>query len=288
MVIFDLMERIRVFRFRNHYTQGPLFHLTTVDWRRNRLPGLHTHDFCEIFWIVEGACEHLINRAVVKLEVGSVVLMRAEDVHRLRPWRGSFFSFTNLALSPATKTRLFAAYPKAAATLYAPTPLPRHTTLSSSELEQLREETRVLAAAPHERFHLDRFVLNIWSRFMKSFGQPPSGNHLPDWLQEALVRVQEPEVFSNGVPGFIELAGRCHAYVSRECRQRLGKTPTMIVNEARLSRAAKDLRTTSRSITEIALSCGFEDPGRFYHLFRHSFGTTPRRYRRGEKLKALP
>ena len=104
-------------------------------------------------------------------------------------------------------------------------------------------------------------------------------SELPDWLQEACLRIQEPDHFTRGVPAFVALCGRSHEHVSRLCRSLLGKTPTQLVNDARLARAAVELRTTAPSITDIALDCGFEDPGSFYKLFKARFGTTPRRYR---------
>jgi transcriptional regulator GlxA family with amidase domain len=82
------------------------------------------------------------------------------------------------------------------------------------------------------------------------------------------------------VSGFVEVAGRCHEHVSRACRSRLGKTPSQIVNEARLRSATHALRMTSRSVTEISLDCGFENPAQFHRLFRAAYRTTPGRYRR--------
>ncbi|MBV5333470.1 AraC family transcriptional regulator [bacterium] len=37
---------------------------------------------------------------------------------------------------------------------------------------------------------------------------------------------------------------------------------------------------SARSVLEIALDCGFENPSQFHRLFRIAFQTTPGRYRR--------
>jgi AraC family cel operon transcriptional repressor len=68
-------------------------------------------------------------------------------------------------------------------------------------------------------------------------------------------------------------------HLARQVRQHLHKTPTDIVNEARLAHAASELQSSGRAITEIALECGVENLSHFYKLFREHFGCTPRQYR---------
>jgi AraC family cel operon transcriptional repressor len=123
-------------------------------------------------------------------------------------------------------------------------------------------------------------VLDIWNRALRHTAGAPPAADCPEWLRSALLQAQEPKVFSRGVPGFVAAAGRCHEHVSRVCRRQLGRTPSQIVNEARLRRATHVLRMTSQSVTEIALDCGFESPAQFHRLFRAAFQTTPGRYRR--------
>lgn len=63
---------------------------------------------------------------------------------------------------------------------------------------------------------------------------------------------------------------------------RSGRSPAQYLWQQRLDLAASQLRDPNcrrRSITEIALGCGFSDGTHFSHAFRSSFGTTPRRYR---------
>ena len=266
-------------RFSDRTMQGRHFHLTTVEWARNRLPGYHTHDYHEVFWLTRGACEHAINGRSEVLEEGSVVLMRPADAHQLKP-AGGRFQFTNLSIAPASFERLKKLYPEVVARLYRKSGQPLSLRLSRAELEELNGEARTLAGLPHGRFALERAVMNIWHRFLSQRVAHDSVANMPEWLQAALLKVQEPEYFSLGAKGFVSAAGRSHEHVTRACRQHLGKTPTQLVNEARMRRAAHSLRMTSLSVLEIALDCGFENPAQFHRLFRAAFRTTPGRYRR--------
>ena len=275
------MARVPQLRFEDRTTQGPHFHLVTVEWARNRLPGYHTHDYPEIFWITGGECEHHLNGRRERLVEGDVYLLRARDAHQLVPWRGrGGFAFTNLSIAPAAFARLRRAYPQEVAELYPEEGAPSRRQLGRAELAMLGEQARRLSVREHSLFHLDHLVLGIWDLVGRHAGATAVEEAMPGWLQEALLRIQEPEIFSQGVAGLVKVAGRCHEHVSRACRRHVGRTPSQVVNAARLRHAAHALRLTSRSVSEIALDCGFDNPAQFHRIFRAAYQTTPGRYRR--------
>ncbi|SLN25543.1 GlxA family transcriptional regulator [Ruegeria meonggei] len=55
----------------------------------------------------------------------------------------------------------------------------------------------------------------------------------------------------------------------------LNTSPKKYFMELRLERAQKLLLQTEASVTEVAMACGFENPGHFSRVFRSSFGVTP-------------
>ncbi|MFP4492755.1 MAG: AraC family transcriptional regulator [Puniceicoccaceae bacterium] len=264
-------------RFADRTFQGPYFHLTSIDSGKNRLPGPHSHDYPEIFWITRGRCRHWINDREVGLDAGALVLMRAEDRHALKPDRGAF-RFTNLAIAPGVFDDLRTRYAGELSALYGESATPLVRTLDGAALDLVNGIARRLAVGPHSRFALDRALLELWEHCLPE--SRAAASDLPDWLHEALLRVNEPEVFQRGVAGMVAAAGRSHAHVSRTCRRHLGETPSAIVNGARLRRAAHMLRLSSRSVLEIAMDCGFENPAQFHRIFKAGFGTSPGRYRR--------
>lgn len=66
---------------------------------------------------------------------------------------------------------------------------------------------------------------------------------------------------------------------NREFRMSFGESPAKWLTQKRLEKAAVLLRTTHLNVTEIALSVGYETPGRFIEMFRRQYGITPGRYR---------
>jgi transcriptional regulator GlxA family with amidase domain len=68
--------------------------------------------------------------------------------------------------------------------------------------------------------------------------------------------------------------------LERLFRKYLGCTPTHYNQGLRMERARSLLRQTDRSVTEIALSCGFSSASYFSAVYQRYFGTLPRNDRR--------
>jgi AraC family transcriptional regulator len=65
----------------------------------------------------------------------------------------------------------------------------------------------------------------------------------------------------------------------RVFRAETGTTPMAFVARLRVEAAQHLLRTTARSVTDIAYACGFSSPGHLTAAFRRQLQTTPTRYR---------
>src|SRR5215471_1184900 len=74
-------------------------------------------------------------------------------------------------------------------------------------------------------------------------------------------------------------AGLSPFHLQRVFSNEVGETPKQLTLRLRLSRAAVLLLTTSDSILDVALACGFQSHEVFTRAFRKRFGMTPRAYR---------
>jgi AraC family cel operon transcriptional repressor len=111
---------------------------------------------------------------------------------------------------------------------------------------------------------------------------------MPAWLALACREIQRFENFSQGTEAFTRLAGRSPAHVARAARRYLSRTPTDLVNAARIRWAAEQLAATDRSILDIALDCGLENLGHFYKRFHAARGTSPHQYRMAQRRILRP
>ena len=74
----------------------------------------------------------------------------------------------------------------------------------------------------------------------------------------------------------------------REFKVTFAATPHQYIQQQRLQRASKLLRTTDASLSTVALETGFASHSHFATAFRAAIGTTPSDYRRANQGARLP
>ena len=69
-------------------------------------------------------------------------------------------------------------------------------------------------------------------------------------------------------------------YLGRVFREQTGMTISEMIQKVRIERACEMLENTNRTITNIALTCGFDDVKFFYTIFKRQMGVRPGDYRK--------
>jgi AraC family transcriptional regulator, dual regulator of chb operon len=241
---------------------------------------LHRHkDFGEVFWVEQGKGIHLVNDARLPLETDDVVLIRPQDIHNFEASDNIGFRFVNVTFPLSTLNYLKSRYFREGDDFYGTRPkYPTKRKLSTSLKRWMEEAVPALAQAPRTRLEIEAFLLTLFHGLFF----PSVNNKLetcPDWIKLACVGIRSQENFSQGIQAFIRLAGRSKEHVARETKKWIGKTPTELVNLARLEHAAQQLANSTAKISDIAMDIGFNNLAHFYRLFRSQFGVTPRLYR---------
>ncbi|MGG6293628.1 helix-turn-helix domain-containing protein [Leptolyngbya sp. AN02str] len=75
------------------------------------------------------------------------------------------------------------------------------------------------------------------------------------------------------------LVGMSEFHFGRQFKQGLGTTPHQYLLQQRIERAKQLLKQSDRSISDIALTCGFNSHSHLSKQFRQLTGTTPKAYR---------
>lgn len=84
-----------------------------------------------------------------------------------------------------------------------------------------------------------------------------------------------------------EIADMSPKYFCRAFSALTGKTPIAYLNYYRIECAGEYLRLTDRTITDIAMSCGFNDMSYFSKQFKRYKNVTPSQYRKQDERPAL-
>lgn len=70
-------------------------------------------------------------------------------------------------------------------------------------------------------------------------------------------------------------------HLQRSFKRSTGLSPLFYLQQKRLEKAAQELLTTTRSVTDIGKTVGFANPSYFITLFKKKTGQTPAQFRKG-------
>ncbi|MCM1577733.1 MAG: helix-turn-helix domain-containing protein [Ruminococcus sp.] len=239
---------------------------------------LHTHDFFELFYIVNGKAVHEINGESKLLSKGDFVFIRPDDRHKY-----SFLdNFDMEIISVGFDREHF----KAAATaldiplcFFEDTPLPPSVNLrgyDSTDIFRKLCDMGKIQPGNGRREYFRAILPFLLYKFTAVHDIPLQP---PQWLQTVMGEMSKRENFTVGLPRLIELSCASQEHVTRVFRRFLNVTPTEFVNIMRLEYAADLITAGETDVTEICFSCGFGNLSHFYRCFKKRYGCTPGQYR---------
>ena len=175
----------------------------------------HGHDFCEIFWTVDGNGRELDGEQATPMSAGSFGLVRPGDVHAFDDDGGLLFR--NLAFPAAAWAALVRRYGGAICDLFAAEPRRRRGVLQPDQIRLIEHVARPLLRGRRDKAVLDRLLL-MWEQVLT---ERPALDP-PAWLAQALLHQDE---LREGVAAWVARCGYSHEHVTRCCRYYLGTTP---------------------------------------------------------------
>lgn len=134
----------------------------------------------------------------------------------------------------------------------------------------------VVTSFYHRAQELPAAVERFRTFFLDANSEP--ANSEPPWLHSII----EAFPWTQAVPlrSAANLAGVHETHFSRAFRQHMGMTAVEYRARARVARASRLLLTTTRSLSQVALSCGFSDQSHLTRTFSERLGLAPADYRR--------
>jgi AraC family cel operon transcriptional repressor len=275
----DGIMKTRLFRLDSYISHSEQFHFARKHLEPREPPFLHRHDYFELFLVERGATWHLFGGQRDLLERGAMVFVRPDDAHAFCADAEAGCQIINLMFRIETARHLEQRY---AAELgqrffWSAEAKPETHLLRGPRLERAINSAHELQTSRRTLARVEQFLLYIMTRVVDYSATLPSGT--PHWLVTACTSARQPEVFRDGVPGFVKISGRGHEHVCRSLKKHLGMAPSAYINRIRMEHAAMRLGSEDASFDEIAADCGIENLSYFYRLFREHYGTTPRKYR---------
>lgn len=276
-MIYKLLEK-------DYFTNNQEMHYALLTSVEKIGPKPHTHNFYEIFLLINGKINHIINGHRMILIEGSMTFIRPQDVHQFNPVPDCNCHMINLAVAKRAIDDLFAYLGEGfQGHLICDLPLPPTVNLSQSikdlvqaKLEELQSIPYYETAVRHTALRMLLFEL-ITQYFPLTIKDRK--NDMPLWLQKACDEMQKPENLIDGLPKMLDIASVSAEHLARTVKKYFKQTPTEYVNQTRLTYAANLLKHSDQTVTQIAADVGFDSLSYFYHLFKARFSQTPREFR---------
>lgn len=265
-------------------------------------PGLrapcHWHDDLECIHILDGIMDYSINGQEITLHTGDSLIINARQVHFGHDCEEQDCRFLCILFHPSLLTGSDALLKKEIMPVLEHPGLPYWLfkmldSTGRAVAEILRRIAALKSAAP-VGYELEVIGLLhiLWGRLTRQIGElpPPPGNPYTDLdLQKHMVSYIYQNYGRKLTLAEIASSGR----VSRsKCyqmfRRYLQQSPIDFLNDYRLRVSCNLLSNTGLSITEIALSCGFDHLSYFSKMFKETFGCTPKEYRKRHGATETP
>jgi AraC family transcriptional regulator len=229
------------------------------------------HAGVEIAWVTSGSVHYAIGRAPFDVRASGVLVV-PQQVEHATTFAGPF-SGAAIEVDADTLAELGDALGRRTALKSGPLEDGGASTLGRLLVEELsRREAGALLAA-------DAILEAILIRVLR---MKPADTRAPldPAIARAVKRIEETYADDIGVADLAKEAGMSRFHFSRRFREVTGRSPYRYLCDVRLERAAEMLRRGRHGVTEVALSVGLADPGRFARMFRERFGKSPSQWAR--------
>lgn len=252
----------------------------------------HTHDYVEVVYMCSGQTTHIVNGKKILLRQGDLLFLNQKATHAIQKADVGDVAVNLIILPEFFVTALTTIGEEE-------TPLKRflvdclcnqnlgadylHFSVSDAvPIQNLIENLLwvLLEDTPNKRKLSQMTMAVLFLQLMGHTETLITGDEDNDIVLQVLRYVETH--YADGSLG--ELAEQLHydvSWLSRQIKQKTGKTYTQLVQEKRLAQAAFLLKNTDRKVSDISFAVGYENVSFFHRVFASVYGKTPKQYRDG-------
>ncbi len=110
-------------------------------------------------------------------------------------------------------------------------------------------------------------------------GPKYANNKNQQLISEVLSQFRLNDVIKMNITDCAKYCNMSETHFSRKFKEIMGVSPQQFMTNAKLERAQQLLFYTDKSISNIAIEVGYEDPNYFSRIFKKHFNVTPKEYR---------
>lgn len=243
---------------------------------------IHSHDFYEIFLVVEGKAIHAVNGMSQLLSKGSLVYIRPNDVHYYKPFNYFDFKLLNVGYLPEDFMPILR-YLEIPLNVITDPELPVHLELDGDEFHYLVRQLKKLSVMFPNRKCRSLFQSLVSVIYYPLTMEGSSSIRLlsqkiPRWMIELDKQMSVRENYLKGASRIYELCNYSQPHIVRSFQKYFQMSPTEYVNSKRMNYACELLLSQQYSVSEICYTAGFNNLSYFYTVFKKMYQCTPNEF----------
>lgn len=241
----------------------------------------HTHDYVEIFYIVNGEVSHKYeNEQHSTLSAGDAYIILPDKrhafgygdvsaLHRDIMIKTSFFREICDFISPSLYDDLLSGKTSC------------HVQLNRTEINFIENQISVINQILLDTLfqkEAEAFIKGFVCALLSPFISKPIEKHsqsFPVWFKKLLENFNRPELVSEGLEAILEGTNYDRKYLCRVFKKNIGLTMTEYLKRTRLDLALSMIQNTDKNILTIAQDLGFSSISYFNVSFKNRYGITP-------------
>lgn len=274
-----------------------LGYVEIVQHGRYSYPILHNHEYIELVYVYSGRCMHFVENQSFEMKTGDLCILAPNAMHAISAYEDDAV-LVNIMMSQklfdASFLRMMQRSPILSeffeSVLYERKVSP-YIIYPTGKDGRLHEMVLHMVKERRKKDYLYKESVSLLVRQM--FIHILRHYELMAIVSDPICHMQENRIVA--LMGYIavnyrsitlsqtaDFFGYSRAYMSQILSKYTGKTFTALVNEEKMKNAAKLLRETRLSLTEIGVEVGCYDASHFTHKFKKIYGMTPTEYRMQE------
>lgn len=282
-----------IFKAENFIEKGMSLGIFRTDCREH-VP-VHTHEFAEIIYILDGQTTQRVNGVDVRMSRGNMLFVNCGSTHEILD--GEKFTYYNICFKPDVIAERIITRDNA------------FDLLSLTAIDELRNSESAFGSISfdgEERVLIEALLEDMQREYLGGYSERRAV--LESYMTVIVTKIlrktgpesekkSESSQLWRDILAFIDsnlgekltlsaLAKKCFynpSYFSRSFKERFGITLVEYVTRSRTEAAARLLCESELSTEEIAVKCGFGDRTALYRAFSKQYGMTPREWREQKK-----
>lgn len=247
----------------------------------------HSHSYCEMYYLMSGACNILIKDSTYSISSGTMVFIPADTPHKTTYTSSTTHERIYIEFSDNYISDMYDEYGKTWIDLNL------FNTFMLIPLENRAEFDEILFNIMKEQNSDDPFAKCMKKMYFQQLiislfryncvgnliGRP--NDKIADLsIDDAMKYINNNYQYPITLTSLAKLLNLNSSYLSLKFKSINGIGFKEYLNNVRIGHAEKLLIETKKSITDIALECGFESSNYFGDIFRKRNGVSPSEYRK--------